>query len=74
MKTMKNYIAFMMLAIMMAVSCQEKEGPVTKEDPTFPQLVENYNVAPGEILTVTFTPNYDWKISIPTELRQWFWI
>lgn len=74
MKTIKNYIAFLMLATLMAVSCQEKDGPATKEDPTFPQLVENYDVKEGETLTVTFTPNYDWKISLPTEMRQWFWI
>ena len=58
----------------MAASCEEKDGPVTKEDPNFPQLIENYDVQAGETLTVTFTPNYDWKISIPTEMRQWFWI
>jgi hypothetical protein len=74
MKAIKNYIAFMMLATLMAVSCQEKDGPETKDDPTFPQLVENYNVQAGEILTLTFIPNYNWTISIPTELRQWFWI
>lgn len=74
MKTIKKYIAFLMLATLMAVSCDKDNGSSTKEDPTFPQLVENYNVTPGETLTVTFTPNYDWTISIPTELRQWFWI
>ena len=74
MKTIRNYIALFMCAALMAVSCQEKDGPVTKDDPTFPQLIENYNVQAGSTLTVTFTPNYDWKISIPTELRQWFWI
>ena len=72
MKTIKNYIAFLMLATLMAVSCQEKDNPT--DAPTFPQLIENYDVQAGETLTVTFTPNYDWTISIPTELRQWFWI
>ena len=74
MKTIKNYIAFLILAALMAVSCEENNGPVTKEDPAFPQLIENYDVKAGEILTVTFTPNYDWTISVPTEMRQWFWI
>ena len=74
MKTIKNYIAFLMLATFMAVSCGKEDGPVTKDDPNFPQLVENFNVKAGETLTVTFTPNYDWTISIPTEIRQWFWI
>ena len=72
MKTIKNYIAFLMFATLMAVSCQEKDDPTAA--PVFPQLIENYNVQAGETLTVTFTPNYDWTISIPTELRQWFWI
>ncbi len=74
MKTIKNYIAFLILAALMAVSCEENNGPVTKEVPTFPQLIENYDVKAGETLTVTFTPNYDWTISVPTEMRQWFWI
>ena len=74
MKTIKKYIAFLMLATLMAVSCDKDNGSSTKEDPTFPQLVENYNVQAGETLTLTFTPNYNWTISIPAELRQWFWI
>lgn len=74
MKTIKNYIAFLILAALTAVSCEENNGPVTKEDPTFPQMIENYDVKAGETLTVTFTPNYDWTISVPTEMRQWFWI
>ena len=72
MKAIKNYIAFLMLATLMAVSCQKENG--VKEDPSFPQLIENYNVKAGETLTVEFTPNYDWKLSIPSEMRQWFWI
>lgn len=47
---------------------------VKKEDPSFPTLVENFDVKPGETLSLTFTPNYDWTVSVPAEIRQWFWI
>lgn len=68
-----------------AVSCTKPEvdddgdkdddkTEVTKDKPSFPSLVENYNVKAGETLTLTFTPNYDWKLSVPTDMRQWFWI
>lgn len=42
--------------------------------PEFPELVENYAVEPGSTQELTFTPNLDWKLSIPSEIRQWFWI
>lgn len=47
---------------------------VKKEEPSFPNLVEDNNVQPGSTLTLTFKPNYDWKISVPADIRQWFWI
>ena len=42
--------------------------------PSFPSLVEDYDVAPGAELSLTFTPNYDWEVSIPLEKREWFWL
>lgn len=42
--------------------------------PEFPELVEDYAVLPGSVQEIVFTPNLAWKVSIPSELRQWFWI
>ena len=41
---------------------------------SFPELVENYEVAPGSELTLTFTPNYAWEVSVPSETFKYFWI
>ena len=46
-------------------------GEVT---PNFPELVEDYAVEPGSVQEIVFTPNLAWKVSIPSEMRQWFWI
>lgn len=69
------FAALLMGSAMFMVSCKESgTEPVQKEDPLFPALVENYEVQPGETLVLTFTPNYDWSVSVPAEMRQWFWI
>lgn len=69
------FAALLMGYAFLAVSCKDSGDDTTpKEDPSFPSLVENYNVQPGETLVLTFTPNYDWTVSVPAELRQWFWI
>ena len=70
------------LAAMVAFAACEKpepDGPDTPDAPeevtvTFPALVENYEVKPGETLTLTFTPAKDWNLSVPSENLQWFWI
>lgn len=46
-------------------------GEVT---PVFPELVEDFAVLPGSVQEIVFTPNLAWKVSIPSEMRQWFWI
>jgi hypothetical protein len=77
MKAIKNYIAFMMLAVMMAVSCEKGGGQGSgdeKVEPVFPDLVENYDVKPGETITLSFTPNYNWTLSVVAEQRHWFLI
>lgn len=68
-----NILALAVSAAVLALSCAEKETE-PKADPAFPSLIENYAVKPGEMLEITFTPNYDWKISIPSEIRNYFWI
>ena len=77
MKNIRNYIAFMMLATFMAVSCGKENGPEPdnkKVEPNFPDLVENYDVKPGEVITLSFTPNYNWTLSVVAEQRHWFLI
>lgn len=61
-------IAFTAVACGPQVEPEEEKKPA----PTFPALVENNNVQPGEELTLTFTPNYDWAVTIPDESLQWF--
>ena len=78
---MKTINIFKSLALFAAVlsfaACEEQLG--TGDDlqgvtPVFPELVENYNVEPGSTQEVEFTPNMAWKVTIPSEVRQWFWI
>lgn len=73
---MKTNNIFKALAILAAAfvfaACDDKDN--TTVEPVFPDLVENYAVEPGSTLELVFTPNLDWTISIPSEIRQWFWI
>ena len=76
-----RYAAVLFAAIAMTASCVD---PIDNGDnngtngenvaPTFPELVENYEVAPGATLSLTFTPNYNWEISVPSETFKYFWI
>lgn len=56
-----------------AVACDEP-APVEPVTPVFPELVENYEVAPGDTLTLTFTPNMDWEVSVPEDTMDFFWL
>lgn len=69
-------IAAAILAVL-AFSCTKPEESTQPEkdiEPVFPTLVENYQVTPGEKLTLTITPNFDWEVSIPQDAFQWFQI
>lgn len=71
------YILFSLLVALGSVSCTKGglgDGEPVDTNPAFPALVENYAVKPGSVLSITFTPNYDWKVSIPSDMKQWFWI
>lgn len=73
MKKINIFVA--LIAAMVAISCKEKgqDDPV-KIEPSFPEVVVNDNVAPGETLTLTFEANMDWVVSVPSADLQWFWI
>lgn len=59
--------------LILAVACDEP-APVEPAAPVFPELVENYAVAPGDTLELTFTPNMDWEVSVPEDTMDFFWI
>ena len=67
-------LALAALAFCFAACEKPIEGPNENIEPIFPELIENYAVEPGSTQEIVFTPNMDWKISIPSEMRQWFWI
>lgn len=78
MKTINNIFKSLALsaAIISVAACEPQLG--NQDDPSvtphFPELIENYAVEPGSVQEIVFTPNLDWKITIPSEVRQWFWI
>lgn len=79
MKTLDIIKSYVLLSsiIVSLVACTEQiegEGDIGNIIPQFPELVEDYAVLPGSVHEITFTPNMDWEISIPNEIRQWFWI
>lgn len=77
MKTMNifKYFALLAAAVMFAACEDELENQGgTDVIPNFPELIEDYAVEPGSTQEIVFTPNLDWKVSIPSEIRQWFWI
>ena len=59
--------------LILAVACDEP-APVEPAAPVFPELVENYAVAPGDTLELTFTPNMDWEVRIPEDTMDFFWL
>ena len=66
-KTIYNTIKMVAIAavVMSSVfSCVKEEEVKT---PVFPELVTRNDVVPGEELTLTFTPNMDWTVSISDE-------
>ena len=74
---MKNNIRLILAAVALSVvfACQEKEpdnGSVIVIEPIFPELVTDYDVAPGEELEFTFTPNLDWELSLSEGSFQYF--
>ena len=80
----KNNIYKMLLAMAATMLICHSCDPIGNEDdpepepgivePVFPALVENYSVEPGSVQEITFTPNMDWTISVPSDTKQSFWI
>lgn len=77
MNILRSFAALMAGCALLMVSCSKPEPdpePEQKVTPVFPTMVENNDVAPGETITLTFTPNMDWELSVPTDNLQWFWL
>ena len=79
MKTRNIFLA-VLAASALFFSCEkpQPDGPDGPDIPgqvvTFPEVVKNFEVKPGETLTIKFTPAKDWSVSVPSENLQWFWI
>ena len=65
------HIALSIVVAVFVVSCAEKEPELTP-GPIFPEMVTKDDIKPGEKISLTFTPNMDWTISIPEESFKWF--
>ena len=77
MKTMNIFRTFAVLftaGALMAASCDNPTPDGPEADPSFPSLVEDNDVAAGEMLTLTFEANMDWTVTVPSTTLQWFWI
>ena len=75
MNIIRTFAAIFAVGALMAASCNnpEPDGPVDVK-PEFPTAVEDNDVTPGEIITLTFQANMDWTVSVPASNLQWFWI
>ena len=73
-KTIYNIfsLVFMAAALFTAISCEQEKPLDNIEDPNFPKLVENHDVEPGTMLTITIQPDAAWTISVNKESYTWF--
>lgn len=69
----KTFVAVAASLLICAVACDEP-NPLETTTPEFPDLVENYNVAPGDTLELSFTPNMDWEVTVPEDTMDFFWL
>ena len=69
----KSFAALVMGCAIFAVSCRNQED-TPKVTPEFPEVVEDFNVAPGSTITLAFDVNMDWSLSISDSNLRWFWI
>lgn len=73
-KTIYNIfsLVFTAAALFSAVSCEQEKPLGNTEDPNFPKLVEDHDVVPGTVLTLTIQPDAAWSISVNKESYTWF--
>ena len=70
---MKNIFKAFIIAASFAFAACQQDAPVEKPEASFPETKE-YNVAPGQEVTLSFNANQDWELSVPQNSIQWFWI
>lgn len=75
MKTINKYMTVVLFAasVFCIVSCDDPQ-PIEPVTPAFPELVENLAVQAGDTLTLTFTPNLDWELTVPKDTMDFFWL
>lgn len=61
--------------VLAAIACEKKNPTPAPDpvDPVFPDLVVK-TVAAGQSVSVPFSANMDWKITIPTAMTRYFYI
>ncbi len=74
MKKLFRYLAAALLVgtSFAAASCSDDEP--TPTPPQFPTQLPEQAILPGEVSSFTIKPNMAWKISIPNEALQWFYL
>ncbi len=74
MKKLFRYLAAALLVgtSFAAASCSDDEP--TPTPPQFPTQLPEQAILPGEVSSFTIKPNMDWKISIPEDALQWFYL
>ena len=68
----KSFALIIGVLAVCAVACTDES--LNKVNPVFPELVENYTVAPGDTLKLTFTPNVNWEVAVPEDTMDFFWL
>ena len=70
------YILFMIIAAMVSFSvlpsCDELNQPGEENTEQDNKIDEQYDLAPGTVITYEFTPSSVWTISISEESYKWF--
>lgn len=72
----RKFAALLTGCAVFAVSCQKQEedsGKVQVNDPVFPSKVEK-TVKAGETVSLSFSADMDWEVSVPESTLQWFWL
>lgn len=69
MKNVMKFVATLLLGATAFASCEKEPEKV---EPNFPEAIEK-TVQSGETVEITFTPNYDWELSIPETALKYFY-
>ena len=73
-RTIYNIFSLLSMAavLFLAVSCEDEKPLDSGKTSNFPELVENHDVEPGTLLTLTIQPNAAWSLTVNKESYAWF--